>query len=370
MRLINKKMAEISKMTKKGKSLDIKFGGTGMLHISIFAKMLAMMLRAGIPIGEALTISQDIASGRLITILGDLAKSVRSGSTLSTSLSLYPRVFSPLFVNTVKVGETAGTLPENLDALAVELYKEHSLLAKIRGTLMYPIIVLCAAGGMISLMAFFVLPKLVPLLSSLHVDLPLSTRILIWFVAVMQAYGVFIVIGMAGLFIALMFIVRQPFSRPVTHWILLHMPVTKKVARSANLSRFCRTLGTLIKTGVTIDKAFTITADATSNVYYREAILAVGQRISKGTKLSSAFDPDDNLFPVFVGKMLRTGEESGQLPMVLLYVANFYEEELENSTKLLSAAIEPLLLLGLGLMVAFLALAIITPIFNATGSIK
>lgn len=348
------------------RSMSVRMNTT---QIAVFAKTLALMLRSGIPIGEALTISQEVTSGGLRRILDDLVRTVRSGNLFSSSLAAYPGVFSQFFVSTVKVGEAAGTLPESLDIVAQELMKHHALVVKIRTALIYPVIILVASFILGIIMSVFILPKLLPLLSLFRVDMPLPTRILFWFATLMKNHGTIVIGGTVGLSVSCVVLVRQKFAKPFTHLIALKTPIIRKMVRAFNVSRLCRTLSTMITSGIGIDAALAIMADATENVYYRRAVVSAAERISKGTKLSASIGADHTLFPVLMTRMIRTGEESGKLSEIFLYLADFYEEELDNTVKTLSATLEPLLLLFLGGIVVFLALAIITPIFKITGSI-
>jgi len=242
--------------------------------------------------------------------------------------------------------------------------------AKIKGAMLYPIVVLAATFGLGLAISFFVLPQITPLFEGLKVELPITTRGLIWFSRLVQAHGSVLFSGIILGLGTLIYLARKKFSRPVTHWLLLNLPVIKPLTRNANIARFCRTLGTLLKSGLTINEAITITQTILGNFYFQHALSDAVSRLGSGTPLSEHLSRYENLFPKLVTRMIRVGEESGRLEESLYYLAGFYEEEVDNSAKTMATAIEPILLIGIGLVVAFLALSIITPIYGITSGLK
>ena len=363
----------MKKNNKKKKSifeLNVSIGGTGLTQRALFAKHLSVMLKAGLTITDALKISADSAQGSLKKILSGVLKSTTAGHSLSESFALYPKFFSGLFISATQAGESSGTLEENLENVAKQLEKEKELVAKIKGAMLYPIVVLVAAFILGLGVAFFILPKITPLFEGMRMELPAATRGLIWFSNLIQNHGIYLIIGIVVVIVVIAWLVRQKFSHPFTHWLFLHLPVIKKISKNTNLARFCLTLGTLLKSGLNIDEAMQITQTTVGNYYYVRALTAINSRVRKGTKLSKNLEQYKDLFPVMVSRMIKVGEESGGLEETLLYLANFYEVEVETSTKSLSTIIEPILLIVIGLIVGFLALSIITPIYNITGNVS
>jgi len=361
------------KQPKEKKSLleiEVPLGGVSLIQKAFFAKHLAVMLKSGLSIVEALNIAQDSTRGKLKKVLGGIMKSVRAGRSLSDSFSNYPKVFSGLFINATYAGEQSGTLEENLGHVAEQLEKEKELVSKVKGAMLYPIVVLAAAFILGLAMAFLVLPKIVPLFEGLKMDLPITTRALIKFSHLIQDYGLVFFLGIIIFIALIIWLAKQKFSRPVTHWLLLNTPIIKRITRNVNLARFCRILGTLIKSGINIDEAMEIASKTVGNYYYQRCLAKVSKRIGKGTKLSDNLAEFEKFFPLIVIKMIKVGEESGKLEDTLLYLASFYEAEVDTATKTLATAIEPVLLIFIGLVVAFLALSIITPIYNITGGVS
>jgi len=359
--------------TKPKKSIlegDISIGGVSLVQKALFAKHLSVMLKSGLSLNESLSITEDSARGKFKNVIGDVLRSVESGRPLSSALATHPGVFSNLFVNATQAGEKSGTLVESFENIAEELGKENELISKIRGAMLYPSVVLVAAFGLGIVLSFIVLPKITPLFEGLKIDLPFTTRAVIWLSKLIQEHGIVLFIGIVA-FIAIVFwVIRQKFSKPYTHWLLLNVPIIKNVIKNANLARFSRTLGMLLKSGVNIDEALEITKNAMGNYHYEHALAQVSKNVSMGSKLAENLSIHEKLFPILATRMIKVGEESGKFEETLFYLSDFYEAEVENSTKSLSTAVEPILLIIIGLVVGFLALSIITPIYEVTGNIR
>lgn len=363
-------MATTKEKTDNFLASDINFGRVSLTQKAIFAKHLAIMLKAGLDISEALAIVVDASTGKFKKIIKEVLKSVASGESLANALGQYPQIFSGIFINSILVGESSGTLAENLENVATQLEKEKELRDKVTGAMLYPIVVLVAAAGLGAIIALVVLPKIVPLFQGLKVKLPLSTQILIWVSTVLQNYGLIIFICLAALLVVLVWLVRQKFTQPLTHWLILHTPLIGRMVRGFNLARVCRTLGMLLASGLNIDEALKITSETISNYYFRTSLANIYQRIGKGTTIAENLANYKKFYPVMVVKMVMVGERSGELEQTLFYLADFYEEEVDRLTKSLATAIEPLLLVVIGLVVAFLALAIITPMYSITSGMQ
>ena len=219
---------------------DISMGGTSVTEIAVFAKNLAVMLQSGMAISDALATVQEGSRGKLKRVLKKVAKSVESGRSLADAMSEYPRVFSGLLINVTRAGEAAGTLVENLEQVADQLEKERALIAKVRGALVYPAVVLLAAFLLGMAVSFLVLPRIVPLFEGLRADLPLTTRLLIQFSNAVEAQGTILFFGLTGGLVALVVLLRQKFMRPLTHWVMLRIPLVGKIVYQSNLARFAQ----------------------------------------------------------------------------------------------------------------------------------
>jgi type IV pilus assembly protein PilC len=357
-------------MAGKFLTKEISFGNVSLTHRALFARHLAVMLRSGLPITEALDIAATSSEGALKSILRKVLKSVETGRTLSAAFSDYPRVFSGLFVEAIRAGESSGTLVENLEHVALELEKERDLLRKVRGAMVYPAFILAATLVMGVTVSFFILPKITPLFEGLHVKLPLTTRMLISFSHFIETSGLYFLLGLVLFIFFTLWLVRQKFVKPITHWLLLRIPLIGPITHGAHMARFSRTLGTLLKSGIRIGEALRITQSTMGNIYYEGALGTIERRVGTGTKLSESLEEFSLLFPVIVRRMIKVGEESGRLEETLLFLSDYYDSEVDGATKTLSTALEPMLLLFIGLVVAGFALSIITPIYEITGNIK
>lgn len=351
-------------------SKDIAIGGISLMQRALFAQHLAVMLKAGLNIVEALKITTTSVKGKMRVIVEAILKSVQAGHRLSAAFARYPKVFSGLFVGATYAGESSGTLDKSLTNIADQLRREQELVSKIRGAMLYPAVILIAAFVLGMAMTFFILPKIIPLFEGLGQDLPITTKALIWFAHMVQTYGIRLFVGIVAVVSGALWLSRQAFSRPVTHWLLLHLPIAKRIVSHSNLARFGLTLGTLLKSGLQIDEALIISKDTLSNYYYRNALQKVHERVNKGTPVSDNLLRYPNLFPQMFAKMIMVGERSGRLEESLFYLAEYYQLEVDNDTKSLSTMIEPILLLTIGVVVGFLALSIVTPIYNITSTVK
>lgn len=364
-------MSNINPAEKKSLlDADISLGGINATEKAIFAKHLAVMLKSGLTVSESLDIVSSQAKGRFKKVLTGVLRSVEAGNSLAASLGKFPKVFSNILVNTTLAGEASGTLEKNLENVAEQLKKNKELMDKIKGAMIYPVIVLIGTFVLAIAMSFLVLPKITPMFEGLKIKLPIYTQALIWFSHFVQENGIWLFLGLSLGISGLVWLAKQSFSAPVTHFILLKTPIIKNISRSANLANFCRTLGTLLKSGLNIDEALNIAKDTVGNYYFRSALTRINNRISQGTKLSDNLVHYEKLFPRLVTSMIRVGERSGKLEETLFYLAEFYEGEVDMATKSLSTAIEPILLIVIGVSVGGLAISIISPIYQITGSVQ
>lgn len=335
-----------------------------------FAKHMSLMIKAGLPIDEAVRVLAEQAQGRFRKALTGVLSAVEGGRQLSEGFAQYPKIFPELFIATIRAGESSGTLERSLDDLAVQLTKSYDLQRKIKGAMIYPVLVLVAAGGIGMGLSLFVLPRIIDLFDSITVELPLATKIMIGFSRFMAAYGVPFTIGVIlGLFGLIQLMGWKPI-RPFSHGLLLRMPIFGKLARNFNLALFSRTMATLLKSGVTIGDAFEITSNTISNARFKKALLRVRQGTETGVPASTVLEEFPRLFPSIATRMLAVGERSGKLEETFQYLAEFYEDEVDVTSKNLSTILEPVLLIFIGLTVAYIAVAIITPIYNFIGNIE
>lgn len=343
--------------------------GIGLTDKTLLTKHMTVMLRSGLTITESVDIAAEQATGNMKKVLADIRDGINSGKSFSAGLAKYPRVFSPLYVNIVDVGEKSGTLVESLEQLSVQLEKQNELRSKIFQALLYPVIVLFAVvlvGGGISV---FVLPRLTSLFAVFQGEIPVATQVLLVFVDLLTNYGFIIFPALLVVFILFIVAIRLEPVKPLWHAALVRMPIVAPITRNVNLAQFSRNLGTLLKSGLPITQSLEIVANATANRAYQRKIRKVLKGIEQGKSMNTVMSKMDTLFPKITTRMINIGEKSGKLDEVLLYLAEFYENEVDKSSKTLQTTLEPILLIVIGLVVGFVMIAIITPIYELTSTI-
>ena len=335
----------------------------------LFAKYLSVLLLSGLAIDDAIDILLQQSKGSLQKILQTLHASVRSGNTLASGLQQYPHIFSNVFIGLVVAGEQSGTLQKNLEHLAEQMQKEHELQKKIIGALMYPSIVFISAIMISVGIVVFVLPNVTSLFTSLNVPLPWTTRLLMWIAKLFEEHGVLIGIGSIFAVITALFVRSLKIVHPTTHWIALHFPIIGTIVRNTNLARTTRLFGTLLHSGMPISNALSLTISSVKNVHYQKLFSHLLVMLSQGHTIAQGLADEEYLIPPIALRLIRVGEETGTLGDMLLYLSNFYEQEVDDATKNVSTLLEPFMIIFIGLMVGVLAFSIITPIYGVVGSI-
>lgn len=335
-----------------------------------FAKYLAIMLNAGIPLDKSLlAIDNQATSPSLHKILHVLMTDVLSGEFLSTSLKKFPRHFDSLFVNMVTVGEESGTLSDALSRLATHIEKTRELRAKIRGATLYPLIVVAGTLATAAYLVLVLLPQLVPLFLSLNIELPWTTRFVLGTSMFLTTSWPLVLLGIAALIVLALILLRVQKTRYAIDFILLKVPIIGALITKIQVAQLASVVGTLLKSGITIIEALKIASGASDNLVYRRRLTAISASIQEGDSISSYLEKHQALFPGFLTKMVSIGEETGKLDDSFLFIAEFSEREIDDATKTLTTVLEPLLLLAVGGFVGFIAIAIITPIYSLTSGI-
>ncbi len=356
--------------TTKKKSWNMTIGSVSNTDIMLFTKHLSIAIKAGMTLVEGLEMLHEQATAKFKEIIGIMLEQVRTGRMFSDALSQYPRYFPSIYVNLVKTGEIAGTLEGNLHMLAENLRKTYDLKKKVHSALMYPALIFTALIGLGLSIAIFVLPKILPLFKTLKVDLPITTRALIFMAGLFTEHTFSIVGGLVFAIIFFTWLLRQNFTKPVTHRLFLIIPVVKTIVKNINLTRFSRTLTTLISSGIEVDRALVITADAMSNRIYQHAIESIIPEVQKGKGLGETLALYPQLFPKMASRMVMMGERTGSMDTTLQYISEFYESEVDSSLNNLSSILEPFLLIFIGVSVGVMALSILGPIYKITGSLR
>ncbi len=337
----------------------------------LFTKHLAIMIKSGIPLAEALSIlEKQSINSNLKKIIGEVFGKITNGKTLHEGLEAYPKDFDKLYLSLITVGEESGNLETNLEYLAVQLQKAYEFKKKVQGAMLYPGFIVAMAFVLGAGISIFVLPQMANLCASLDIELPISTKILIGTANIMKSYGLIIIPGIVALFAALGFVVNTSAIKPYWHRLLLNIPIVGIFIKDSEAANFCRNLGLMLKSGFPVAEALTVVANSAENLVFRDYVLGISTAVESGRTMESELeDKKYRHLPVIVGKMIGVGERTGKLEDTLLYLGDFFEEEVDGMAKNLPTILEPVLLTGIALLVAFMAMAIVTPIYQFTSSI-
>lgn len=335
-----------------------------------FAKNLAVMIEAGLPITRSLSVMEKQARKEpLRKVLVDLNACIGRGEALSVAMEKHPEMFSRLFLSMVKAGEESGSLTASLRAIGNQLEKAHQLTKKIRGAMIYPIIIVCIMILITVLMLIFVVPTISGVFKEMDVQLPLMTRFIIGLSDFLQhQYLVVVLVGLA-LGVGAYYLKKNARVKRSWDGFVLRIPIIGNIVKETNAARTARTLTSLLTAGVDILIAIKISGDVVQNVFYKEVLKKAEVAVEKGNPISTVFLAEEKLYPAFVGEMASIGEETGRLSEMFSNVALYYEEGVEQKTKDLSTVVEPFLMVFIGIAVGFFAVSMLSPIYSLVDAI-
>lgn len=333
----------------------------------LFTKRLGMILRSGMPIMEGLhMMGQESRTKSSAYIYRSLAIDVSSGQTLSDSLNKFPSVFGEFGINIIKIGERSGTLHENLEYLAGELKRKQTLKRKVIGALVYPAVIVFATVGITVMLTVYIFPKILPIFESVKADLPLSTRALMKISSFLSADGIWLVVGLIVAVVAFVALLRIKHVHVAVDAILLKTPLFGKLSKLYNLTNITRTMSLLLKSDVRIVESIELVANSTKNLIYKRELMRARERLIQGQNISSQFTQRRDLFPPLLSQMTRVAESTGNLSGTFDFLSGMFEEEIDELTKNLTTLLEPILMIVMGLVVGFIAISIISPIYSIT----
>ena len=347
------------------------FNRVSSLDKILFAKDLSLMVRAGLPIREAIAAVKDQSESPYFRkVLDGIIKNVENGQPLSYCLSQYPKVFDGLYINMIKVGEESGCLEENLNYLVMQIEKNQALQGKVKAAMTYPSFILGAVTILGVALIRFILPEIIPVFSSLKIELPLMTRVLIAITDFLEHYGLQFLVGVIAFIAAVGAVARLRPVKFLIHKTALKIPIFGAIFRNVSLSYFSRTLGLLLKSGMPIVSALGIIQKTSSNLVFQSEMEELAAEVRRGGSLSDYLKERKGIFPKMVSRIIGVGEKTGRLEETLLYLGDFYDVEVDRATKQLSSIIEPLLLIIIGITVGFISLGIISPIYEITRGLE
>jgi len=339
-------------------------GKVNAKELAIFTRQFSVMIDAGLPLVQCLEIlSGQQENKAFASVLAGVRRTVEGGSTLANALREYPKVFDDLYTNMVEAGETGGMLDDVLQRLSAHIEKAVKLRRAVKSALIYPTAVVTIAGGVIFLLLWKVVPIFATLFAGLGVDLPLPTRIVIGLSNAIASFALplLVVLGLGGY--GLKYYYTTPQGRMVIDTIILKLPILGVLMRKIAVAMFTRTLGTMIASGVPMLEAMDITARTAGNAVVEKAILQVRKAVETGRTI---VDPlrETGVFPNIVVQMIGVGEQTGSLDAMLQKIADFFEDEVDAAVGDLLTAMEPMIILFLGLVVGGVVISMYLPLFS------
>jgi type IV pilus assembly protein PilC len=371
--LLRRQQITPTKMSEKGKEFNLPTFGSGVSakELAIFTRQFSVMIDAGLPLVQCLEILASQQENKTFQkVLAGTRGSVEGGATLSAAMRQYPKVFDSLYVNMVEAGETGGILDTILQRLSSYIEKNVKLQRAVKSAMVYPVGVLTVAGGVIVLLLWKVVPIFATLFAGLGVDLPLPTKIVIGLSDMIGSiFGLLALVALAAGVFGLKVWYGTPQGRYAIDAAILHLPVIGILMRKIAVARFTRTLGTLIASGVPILEGLDITARTAGNAVVEKALQQVRKSLEEGKSLTEPLK-DSEVFPGMVTQMISVGEQTGAMDAMLQKIADFYEEEVDAAVKDLLTALEPIMIVFLGVVVGGVVISMYLPLFSLIGKLS
>jgi type IV pilus assembly protein PilC len=336
-----------------------------------FARNLGSMLEAGLALSRALSVlERQSRNKKMKQIVGEVMSEIDKGTTFADALGKHPKVFPPIFVSMVHAGEQSGTLAESLKVVATQMDSSFALERRIRGAMMYPAVIFTAMILIAILMFIFVVPTLMKTFTDLKVELPFATRVVLGVSDLIRNDGLLLAIAIILVGGSLFWWSRKPSGKSFFHATIMKIPLIGGLVQEVNTARTARTLSSLLGSGVDVVESVSITAMVVQNVHFRAVLNRAAEAIKKGDLMSKIFaEEGSKLYPVFFAEMMSVGEETGKTGEMLLGVAKYYEEDVDQRTKDMSTIIEPVLIIVIGAAVGFFAVSMIQPMYSLVNAI-
>jgi type IV pilus assembly protein PilC len=337
----------------------------------IFTKNLGDMVNAGLPLAKSLVVmNKQMKNLYFKNVISSIIDDVKKGMTLSESSSHHSDVFPNLFTSMVRAGEESGNLSGSLKIVGTQMESNYNLKRKIRGAMIYPGIILGLTAVIGVVMLVYVIPSITATFIGLNISLPLSTRILIGTSDFLKNNIFLFLLVSFFIILSIYAFSKSKKGKNLFDFTVLKIPIIGELVKETNLARISRTISSLLSSGVAFSESLRITEEVIENDYFKDLLKESKVKIEKGETISSVFLSHEKLSSAFVGEMMSVGEETGKLPSMLMEVADFYENSVEQKTKDMSTIIEPFLMIIIGVAVGFFAYSVIKPIYSITSSIQ
>jgi len=368
--LHKQKMIPVS-VREKSREFNIQFGtGVKTKDVVIFTRQFATMINSGLPLVQSLDIlAEQTENDNLRKTIQEVLYDVESGHTLADAMGKHDKIFSELFVNMVAAGEAGGILDTILLRLATFLEKNDALVRKIKGAMVYPAVIFSVAGGAIIILLIFVIPTFQSMFESAGIPLPLPTRLVIGASAFLQAFWWAVGAGVIAAVVGIRQFYQTDAGQLLIDRFMLQLPILGDLQRKAAVARFTRTLGTLVSSGVSILEGLEITAKTAGNRVIHDAVMGSRASIAGGETIAGPLK-ESGVFPPMVVQMINVGEQTGGLDEMLTKIADFYDEEVDAAVETLLSAMEPIMIVVLGVVVGGMIVAMYLPIFDMINAVQ
>jgi type IV pilus assembly protein PilC len=345
-------------------------GGKRLKHLVNFTRQIAVLVSSGTPLVQALVaLERQAIDKQWRAVLERIRVLVEEGASLSAAMEKFPQYFDPICRSLISAGESSGKLEPMLDRLAKLVRKQLQIRTAISGAMVYPILLICIAMGVMVIMMTFVLPRFAGLFATLDTPLPPTTKVVMWMSDAVRGYWWAILIALGGAGAALKFWLASPGGKIAFDRASVQMPIFGPIVRSFATARIARLIGVQIDSHVPLLEALALTKSATENSLYAQLIANAEDAATRGQPISVAF-VDSPLINASVAEALRSGEQTGQVATLLLNIADFLDEENDTTVRSLTSIIEPLILIALGVIVGFLAISMFLPLFDLTSAVQ
>ncbi len=368
--LVRQRLRPVS-VNAKAREINIQFGtGIKTREVVIFTRQFATMINSGLPLVQSLTILAEQTENKIFQkIIVQVLNDIQAGQTLADAMGKHPKVFTELYTNMVAAGEAGGILDTILLRLATFLEKNDALVRKIKGAMTYPAVMLFVVIAATTILLWKVVPVFAGIFTSAGMELPMPTRVVLGVSTFLQSYIFFMVLGM----VALVFLIRRYYATENGQLnidrLLLRMPVLGDLLRKSAVSRFTRTLGTLVSSGVSILEGLQITARTSGNRVIHDAVMASRASIAGGATISEPLKAS-KVFPPMVVQMINVGEQTGGLDDMLQKIADFYDDEVDAAVTALTSILEPIMIVVMGVVIGGMVVAMYMPMFDMISTVQ
>jgi len=341
------------------------FQRIGLKQVSSFTRQLSTMVNAGLSLVDTLELLKKQFGGRMSMLIEEILEIVEGGGTFSKAITKHEKIFGPVYIASIRAGEESGVLDKVLSRLADNLENKKEFQGRVKSAMIYPVIVVTGMIGVLFIVMTFVIPKMLSLYSEFDADLPMTTKILMTVSNFMaKFFWLFPVLGFGG-FVAYRLLSQKKEFREKVEFFRFKIPIMGKISKTLILTETARTLAMLVHTGVSLVEGLEIVAESAGNQIYEKIFLESKSQIEKGFTLSESL-ADKDMIPAIFSQMVATGEETGKLDDILFKLSEYFQLEVDELVKNLTTAIEPLIMIVLGIGVGFLVFAVIMPIYNLT----